>query len=70
MLYTVQMLSRPPLATRFPEGEKETLITQADFSGTATNWEIENFCYNLHGLSETSVSIINIFKFELFAAKI
>lgn len=69
MLYTVQMLSRPPLATRLPEGAKETLITQADFSGTATNWEVDIFGYNLHGLSETSVSI-NIFKFELFAAKI
>lgn len=41
MLYTVQMLSSPPLATRFPEGAKATLITQADFSGTATNCGVE-----------------------------
>jgi len=35
------MLSRPPLATMLPEGAKATLITQADFSGTATSWEVE-----------------------------
>lgn len=43
MLYTVQRLSSPPLATRFPEGAKATLITQADFNGTATSCERESF---------------------------
>lgn len=43
ILYTVQMLSKPPLATRLPEGAKATLITQADFNGTATSCEQESF---------------------------
>ena len=31
--YTVHMLSIPPQATKFPEGEKATDITQADRKG-------------------------------------
>lgn len=38
MLKIVHMLSRPPLATRPAEGEKETVMTQADLRGTQLNW--------------------------------
>lgn len=68
-LYTVQMLSKPPLATRLPEGAKATLITQADFNGTATSCEQESLKFRKTATSNkyilTLKSAAKMFKFEL-----
>ena len=40
MLYMVSMLSIPPQATRFPEGEKAEVITQAEARGITWRGEV------------------------------